>query len=1034
MRIRKNGKVSSSESSTPKNYTTRHSNHSSPDLLELDPNEEAAAIILSRVDTESYEKAIVCDTENILQRHVLPKSFIWNKPRAQLLRTLPRDIEDMHGVLNADTISPFDFSTTNHGPLGFGMFDMGGLQFDEVRGTKDDTIITTRHIGINGESDLLVSPSRRKTKDLSSDDFDQNAWEYPLKCCNNSYEAAARRSDDPGVIEFTVKLPPLKLETALLNCQRHHILPQDPWLNHDKDSIQKAKALITAERAEFSSSMPFYWEKLDKKSYVQPIAFFDDANINDDDPESSYQTCLDDVGTTKKDKEEMYTIFKQRQERKLKVAKVAQSCFRKWRLSVKVGGVSSRKTLINVQNKASQPMHLSATFPTYYQSGKSMSLEAAQKMDQESNFYLGSFDCRASAVNASMSYQAMKNVKKENRTKKNINVGRTRLIWSSFHQAGNNKIVCTSNLTCTKLDAASAKRPLQAQVFIRLNGKIISIPESNTLDGKRDEAKEKVQRWQEKDINDAIEYSLKDSKINQDHQEITTSKKNHAYCTIDPEVYIQELAKKMKPAVATASKKRKSEFGHKAASIESTHMTFQHVSGALKVTHATLNCLPLDDGYFRVICETPGEIQATPEIVHELLTMSSTTGNEPMCSVCWSKDEKFKVQTCLDCGLNVHKHCCADDGEEIHIMKSTNNVSSWRCSVCKFATIIEQDASSNNYFSKNNNGDFDETLLPSRKSRRTSRLPTRFTQNTQIELSTLLRQTNTQETANDDSDMKQSRPSPRCVFCPFSGALLFVFVIIVFSMLSIFVTSFLCLFVCLFFKYQLIGGAMSPINGICNNGCTQWTHEICRIWSTKRTHQEVSSVMGKTCPSDSLTSIPFNSPLKESNSIQNDHNVEEMKRQPIRQICCLCGHGENVINLKRKYKGLIKCAAIGCHVMFHPMCAVLVSKSSCMEGSKQQQIKKDSIQEDIELCTQYTLELLEVKHEKVQCYQGDEKVKDSLFMVRGGGNSFDEKIMETSIVPIGLCGIHNPYRKKTFYGCTPGAKTMADYIRIPYQS
>ncbi len=230
---------------------------------------------------------------------------------------------------------------------------------------------------------------------------------------------------------------------------------------------------------------------------------------------------------------------------------------------------------------------------------------------------------------------------------------------------------------------------------------------------------------------------------------------------------------------------------------------------------------------------------------------------------------------------------------------------------------------------------------------------------------------------------------------------------------------------------------MSPINGICNNGYTHWTHEVCRIWSTKRTHQEVSSARGKTCPSDPLTSTPFNSPFKESNSIQNDHNVEEMKQEPIRQICCLCGHGENSTNLKRKYKGLIKCAAIGCHVMFHPMCAVLVSKSSCIEGSKQQQIKKDPIQEDIELCNQYTLDLLEVKHEKVQeCYQGDEKIKDSLFMVRGGGNSFkdDETIMETSIVPIGLCGIHNPNRKKSFYGCTPGAKTMADYITIPYQT
>lgn len=255
-----------------------------------------------------------------------------------------------------------------------------------------------------------------------------------------------------------------------------------------------------------------------------------------------------------------------------------------------------------------------------------------------------------------------------------------------------------------------------------------------------------------------------------------------------------------------------------------------------------------------------------------------------------------------------------------------------------------------------------------------------------------------------------------------------------------------------------IGGAMSRLHGDIGN---KWIHEICRIWCTTPINRAIPF---SPSPSTHLPQSPFQS---DSGLLKEPENkLEDTQRSQVTQICCICGMDDNSLNKSNRIqqnKGLIKCAAIGCHVMFHPMCAVLVTKlskessSSIMVGGDSADISKspsssnvtksihqrakEAIQQDIEHCQEYTLELLEVKYSKRRSNNSNNQGTDTLFMVRGGSinngmsnHEKDEKETEQRIIPIGLCGLHNPKRNKTFYGCTPGAMTMSEFIKIPYQT
>lgn len=178
-----------------------------------------------------------------------------------------------------------------------------------------------------------------------------------------------------------------------------------------------------------------------------------------------------------------------------------------------------------------------------------------------------------------------------------------------------------------------------------------------------------------------------------------------------------------------------------------------------------------------------------------------------------------------------------------------------------------------------------------------------------------------------------------------------------------------------------------------NNGNSEtqsevWAHDVCRIWSTG----------------------------KDENVSLND------------STCCLCGTGATntsndcCIESKTKgesqetsqphhFSGLTRCAAVGCQVVFHPMCAVLATrlrKEVSFVRGLSFSLVKERIQ-DLNLSDQYTLSLSEIKF-----YTKD---------------SFEE----SCIVPIAYCGLHNPKREESFYGCPPCGEGLNKFIRIPYQ-
>eukprot|EP01083_Nonionella_stella_P208436 756411_1 len=137
------------------------------------------------------------------------------------------------------------------------------------------------------------------------------------------------------------------------------------------------------------------------------------------------------------------------------------------------------------------------------------------------------------------------------------------------------------------------------------------------------------------------------------------------------------------------------------------------------------------------------------------------------------------------------------------------------------------------------------------------------------------------------------------------------------------------------------GGAMSRVN----NESSLWTHEVCRVWCSTR--EEITGESSSQ-PKDPPDIIPGTSSI---------HDPDP--------VCCLCGMGhvhnkghENqaIVEISSveegvsRIPGLIKCAASGCAITFHPMCAMLASKLQS-RGTPPQD-KLNPLEQDKELCQQ----------------------------------------------------------------------------------
>lgn len=185
---------------------------------------------------------------------------------------------------------------------------------------------------------------------------------------------------------------------------------------------------------------------------------------------------------------------------------------------------------------------------------------------------------------------------------------------------------------------------------------------------------------------------------------------------------------------------------------------------------------------------------------------------------------------------------------------------------------------------------------------------------------------------------------------------------------------------------SLSGGAMSQV---ALDSKHVWVHETCRIWT-------------------------------------DAHSYSTGSRD---STCVLCGRGSSCIEPiqpasagRYSPRCTVKCAAAGCHISVHPMCALASTLTSQSTSETSGKTSNNGIFDEIsnakkrdeELCSQYTL---------------------SFASIKGLAHSFgkDPGARCSTTLPIMFCGIHNPAREQSFYGLYPGGKFMdADNVlKVP---
>lgn len=751
-----------------KRKTRKSMNYGDPYKSSQAPKEAAldtlATMILSRVDEVEHEKAVWEDADRVMRNHILPKTLPWAKPRIELLRSLPRDIEDMPGVWHAGEDQSGDVyrKDINSGLFGFGMHDSGGL-------LKADLSTTTPQVSFSpkpgtGISDMPSSPTRTPTRRraaIGAEEILHHFHEETNLECNDTFTAAARRSEDPGIIElaglyfpicyisnspsylsnilsfllFLVKLPLPSKTTALLKFHNHR-MPQD---------TSTSEKILQGERAETCSKMPLYWDKVDGNVFQEPPAFVKDEDIE--------EKLLDDKDFS------MYTYMKERSNRKRKIEELTKACSRNWKISVKFANTSSRS---NLAPKVKNAMILLAELPSYVQNGQALTYESALLKDKEEGLRekLGSYDCRATSLSTSMSFDAMDGTKasKSAGRSKRLNVGRTRLIWSGVSNAAGNKLNFSSLLSGEKLDSGSYKRPRDVKVMIRLNGNIIQEEMEEDSDKKRNrEIFSEKFSWSSSKVSQAVETACPTvngiSTVTEQREEGDEDGPcyfpENVHCNMDCISYFGSLmAGKKVPNEETSIKT--------PSGIEMTFDRPQFI------------CMPVDEGFMRVFHSHPGNfrpIEGLQKMLSKVAASSNGTDisqilsnvrNSPSkklyCTVCWLPHfPKNKVYQCQECDMPCHISCC--QGRPIYENKS-DIPSSWICAVCEntpYTEVLRQRPESNDA----------HISSPSRKSQRSPKIPARYKDNEfKIEGSFWFK---TYQMKSNKTDL------PKCTLCPHSG-------------------------------------------------------------------------------------------------------------------------------------------------------------------------------------------------------------------------------------------------------------------------
>eukprot|EP00581_Thalassiosira_minuscula_P020083 CAMPEP_0183718262 /NCGR_PEP_ID=MMETSP0737-20130205/11572_1 /TAXON_ID=385413 /ORGANISM="Thalassiosira miniscula, Strain CCMP1093" /LENGTH=958 /DNA_ID=CAMNT_0025947793 /DNA_START=543 /DNA_END=3419 /DNA_ORIENTATION=+ len=918
------------------------SEQSDNESMEEIPSDDLIVQILARLDGPSYNQALHQDARSISENFLIPPHFPWHSRTRlpqKMMKTLPRDIDDLQVISHCqDKLhAPYgDFQ----GPFGFGRYENG-----QSRGNYSN-----------------VPPAQTLSLKAGS-----------------MASAAARRSHDPGIIELNVQIPlPSSIDAIANSKEQGAPTTAGKW---------EAELLHDPDCASMLRHLPYRWVKRGHSAHSHST-----DHLSDHPHRGKTETHAEINGSDFKS----HKLNESRSNSRAQLD-LAKYCTRKWKISTKVGGVSSRSSLFPPSTRAPgtagagdqgpentrkviRPMLCLASLPQSIQTGQTVSTEKAMEMDAAGFAHsLGSYDCRFT--------EALLNPKRDsiNRAKR-IEVGRTRLVWSNLIQgeesqlpSARSRLNFNSLITGQRVDPSKFKRPTEVKVGVRLNGRIVMeeayegisiLPTSNIR-------KRKHSTRQAENESPALKPRAQYSEFRKD-EEIDAALDNHCKLQARPqdERFIQQGAENgtvvyletenssrpdidRNDIIASLLKFNQKKTAQKKLKQSASSDAMLGGSQSIKKCNPPrFACVPLEDGLIRTVCLSAGNLGGTA--VHQVIREVSDQDSGRRCSVCWSDEGSGKegVQECVKCGLLVHLNCCLDKGKFSTVSNKSSKESAdgilmhsnpnakagiesfggeniqWQCAVCCRYTEM--------------------------KPRRNPRKPSRFVDGETYALSNY--------TGNNDIlNRNPNVPGPRCYLCPHRG------------------------------------GAMSPLESSNDSDHSRkWAHEVCRIWSGLDSSIDSKSKEFLLPPQE----FPNGSPLS--------------------NVCALCGTGGLKTNKTMQFNaGLTRCAARGCYVAFHPMCALLAlqmskvgtnSKSGKAKSVRTRKTrhteqameeKKSDFNEYVEadknLCKEYTLQLVQ--------------------LTRNLASSASEE-EQTTIIPVSFCGIHNPQREDYLYGCPPGGASL----------
>ena len=487
--------------------------------------------------------------------------------------------------------------------------------------------------------------------------------------------------------------------------------------------------------------------------------------------------------------------------------------------------------------------------------------------------------------------------------------GRSELVWmQKFTSRTSNRVSFKSYLTNEKVEPGLHKRPTNALVGIRVNGKLLTSPSITSEDLMQAEAGGSSKRKREgksssvyssKYVTEALEEACVG----------TEPRLGTRQCSMDTEGFTKRV-------LASEANKAKLIGWNTKTSIKSINVSF--------VT-PRIDCFPTEDGLVHVLCSAPGELP--PTNVDEVLNRASRKKIAQECTVCW-RDVSIageNVLECSNCGILAHKKCCQSD--------RVDGLPGWQCNIC---SVIAMTSSV-----PKNAQEANESPSSNEKAKRRS-------------------------TRVKDIGSPNQGKDTACCFCPHKG------------------------------------GSMSSVK---MGGQSVWAHDVCRVWCDQ------TSDIGKS-----------------SNGAKKDARAGGDQSD---LICALCGTSSRTGDSNI---GIVNCAASGCSLYFHPMCALYLSKCEDvriedLESSKGTNGKDPTrksrstahsldyrleqiLEEDKYICSQYSLRF-------AKC-------------VIPGGTGKAPQSPSSSVLPVCFCGIHNPSRDRSLYGLYPGGKFIDEQVvRIP---